>query len=90
MNPITYRIIRRLIKVRFISLGNLIIDREAFKELIQNDCTADALTKEVRTLIEDQNTRSRMLSDYAEIRTALGGKGASAAVAKAMIKELRA
>ena len=88
-NPVTYWIARKIIKIRYISLGNLIIDRLGFKEFIQDECNSDALVKEIRELIENQERRSRMLADYADIREALGGKGASSAVAKAMIEELR-
>ena len=88
-NPITYRIAKKIIKIKYISLGNLIIDRLAFKEFIQDDCNADALVAEIRQLIENQERRTKMLSDYAEIRNALGGSGASSAVAKAMIEELK-
>lgn len=85
---ITYAIARKIVKVKFISLGNLIIDRQAFKEFIQEDCNAGNLVAEVRALIEDGAYRRKMLSEYDCIRKALGGKGASAAVAKAMIEEL--
>ena len=87
-NPITYWIAKKIVKIRYISLGNLIVDRLAFKEYIQNDCNADALVTEIRDLIENQERRSAMLSEYADIRSLLGGTGASAAVAKAMIEEL--
>ena len=87
---ITYAIARKIVKVKFISLGNLIIDRQAFKEFIQEDCNAGNLVAEVRALIEDSGYRQKMLSDYRCIREALGGRGASAAVAKAMIDELSA
>ena len=87
-NPVTYWIARKIVKIRYISLGNLIVDRLAFKEYIQNDCNADALVTEIRDLIENQERRSAMLSEYADIRSLLGGTGASAAVAKAMIEEL--
>jgi len=88
-NPITYWLARKIVKVKYISLGNLIIDKLAFKEFIQDDCNPDALVKEVRELIENQSRRSDMLSDYADIRTALGNSGASAEVAKAMLDELK-
>ena len=88
-NPITYWIAKKIIKIRYISLGNLIVDRLAFKEYIQNDCNADALVTEIRDLIENQERRSAMLAEYADIRSLLGGTGASAAVAKAMIEELK-
>ena len=88
-NPLTYWIARKIVKIRYISLGNLIVNRLAFKEFIQDDCNADALVKEIRALIEDTDYRQHMLDEYAAIRTELGGSGASAAVAKAMIEELK-
>ena len=81
--------LRVLDHIQFISLGNLILDRLAFRELIQYDYTADAATKEIRRLVEDTPYRQRMLSDYAEIRNRLGGAGASREVARAMIRELQ-
>jgi lipid-A-disaccharide synthase len=87
-NPLTYRIARMIVKIKYISLGNLIVDRLAFKEFIQDECNADALVTEIRELIEDKERREKMLCDYADIRNALGGTGASAAVAKAMIEAL--
>jgi len=87
-NPITYWIARKIIKIKYISLGNLIIDKLAFNEFIQNDCNADALVNEIRALIENPERRERMLDDYADIRNMLGGTGASASVAKAMLDEL--
>ena len=88
-NPITYWIAKKIVKIRYISLGNLIVDRLAFKEFIQDDCNPDALVKEIRALIEDTDYRQHMLDEYAAIRSELGGSGASAAVAKAMIEELK-
>jgi lipid-A-disaccharide synthase len=88
-NPVTYWIAKKIVKIRYISLGNLIVDRLAFKEFIQDDCNADALVTEVRDLIENQERRQKMLDDYADIRATLGGAGASSAVAKAMIAELK-
>ena len=89
-NPLTYRIAKKIVKIKYISLGNLIIDRLAFKEFIQDECNSDALVAEIRELIENQERKTKMLADYADIRNALGGTGASSAVAKAMIKELKA
>ena len=89
-NPLTYRIAKKIVKIKYISLGNLIIDRLAFKEFIQDECNSDALVSEIRELIENQERKTKMLADYADIRNALGGTGASSAVAKAMIEELKA
>ena len=87
-NPITYWLAKKIIKVKYISLGNLIVDRLAFKEFIQHECNPDALVTEIRALIEDKDYRNHMLAEYADIRKALGGTGASAAVAKAMIEDI--
>lgn len=87
-NPLTFLIAKRIVKIKYISLGNLIIDRLAFKEFIQDDCNPDALVAEVRELLENQAYRQKMLDDYAQIGSALGGSGASSAVAKAMLEEL--
>ena len=89
-NPLTYWVAKKIVKIRYISLGNLIVDKLAFKEFIQQDCNSDALTAEIRDLIENDSRRQKMLDEYAEIREALGGSGASAAVAKAMLDELQA
>lgn len=88
-NPITYQIALKIVKIKYISLGNLIIDRLAFKEFIQADCNPEALVTEIRDLIENPDRKEKMLSDYADIRSELGGSGASAAVAKAMIDEMK-
>ena len=88
-NPVTYWIAKRIVKIRYISLGNLIVDRLAFKEFIQDDCNADALVAEIRDLIENSVRREKMMSEYAEIRSLLGDRGASHAVARAMIEELQ-
>ena len=88
-NPLTYWLARKIIKVKYISLGNLIVDRLAFKEFIQDDCNADKLVAEIRELIENPERRQKMMDEYAEIRTALGGTGASEAVARAMTEELK-
>ena len=74
--------------IKYISLGNLILDKQAFRELIQDDYTPQAVTAEIRRLIEDLPYREAMLADYKEIRHRLGGGGASRAVAKAMVEEL--
>lgn len=91
-SPVTVWAARHVLRVmdhiKFISLGNLCIDRPAFRELVQEAFTAEAVTAEVTRLVEDAGYRERMLADYADIRQSLGGGGASRAVARAMIEEL--
>ena len=86
---LTYLVGRIILKIKYISLANLVIDRAAFKELLQNYLTGENLVTEVRRILEDGNYRARMAADYAEVRAKLGGAGASDAVADAMVAELR-
>lgn len=86
---INFAIAKQIIKINFISLGNLILGRTCFRELIQDFFTAENVVNEVRRLIEDNEYRTTMLSGYEEIRNSLGGRGASEAVADAMISELK-
>ncbi len=83
-------IARRLVDIRFISLVNLIMDREVVRELIQSDLTVEALTQELGALLREGPERVRMLSDFEALRVKLGGPGASAAVASEVWKSLRA
>jgi lipid-A-disaccharide synthase len=86
---LTYLVGRIILKIKYISLANLVIDRAAFKELLQNYLTGENLVMEIRRILEDGNYRARMATDYAEVRAKLGGAGASDAVADAMVAELR-
>ena len=91
-SPLTAVVARYLFRIeeriKYISLGNLCIDRLAFKELVQEKFTADNVCEELHRLILDPGYRAGMLSDYAEIRESLGSTGASRAVARAMINSL--
>ena len=91
-SPLTYFIGKDLLRVmdhiKFISLGNLCLDRLAFKEFIQKDFTSDAILNETRRIIEDEEYRSGMIQDYADIRESLGGAGASRRVARRMVSIL--
>lgn len=88
-NRLSYRIARRLIKVRFISLVNLIMDREVVKELIQNDLTEENLVKELKRLLEDGKKQRRLLEDLDTLRDRLGNSGASEKAAEAIINMIK-
>ncbi len=88
-NEISYRIAKAFVKLKYISLANLIMDAQLFKELIQHDCTPKLIMKELDRLLNDRAYREKMFADYAAVREVLGGKGASEKVAAAMIGELQ-
>lgn len=91
-SALTYFVAKNIIKVgdhvKFISLANLIAGKGIFKELIQDDFTADAVVSELKRLTGDDAYRTEMLEAYSEVREALGGSGASASVAAAMVNHL--
>lgn len=63
-NPITYQLAKNLVKVKYISLVNLILDRPAVKELIQDDCTVPNLRHALNNIIRDQKTIAAIKADY--------------------------
>ena len=85
---ISYVIAKQLIKVKYISLVNLIMDKEIVRELIQDDLNEQNLKLELDKLLRPE-TRNKLLSDYAELKTKLGGSGASQKTAELMIKYLK-
>ena len=88
-NKISYIIARQLAKVRFISLVNLIMDREVVKELIQNDLTANNVTNELRSLLASSKRQKKLLEDYEELKAVLGNAGASDKAAEVIISNVK-
>jgi lipid-A-disaccharide synthase len=83
---ISYQIGKRLIKVKYISLVNLIMDKPVVRELIQNDLTPENLKKELADLLFNPVRTAQLEEDYAELRKKLGEGGhASANAAKSII-----
>jgi lipid-A-disaccharide synthase len=80
-SPISYAIGRRLVKVKYISLVNLILDKVLVKELIQKDCNPAVLALEMEQLLYNQTHRKQLQSGYQALREKLGGAGASARAA---------
>lgn len=87
-SPISYQIARRVIRVKYISLVNLILDRPVVRELIQHDFTAQNLKDELQKLLHDPDYRRNMVSALDELRDILGGPGASANTARLMTDRL--
>ncbi len=82
---ISYEIAKRLVKnIRFVSLVNLILDREVVTELIQNDFNAKKLVEETTKILNELH-RNKVFKDYEELKTILGEGGASAKMAHSVI-----
>ncbi len=87
-SELSYRIAKQLIKVKYISLVNLIMDKEIVRELIQSECNPVLIRQEVMRLIGDEPYRKSMLDAYDQLEIVLGGVGASKKVAQSLLKTI--
>lgn len=87
-SPISYVIAKKLIKIKYISLVNLIMDREVVVELIQSECNEKRIREELNLIIEGGTRRQGVLESYQELRNILGGGGASKQVARSLLKTI--
>lgn len=87
-NKISYLIAKNLIKVKYISLVNLIMDKPVLKELIQNDLTPENVEKELKYLLSNHKKQRQLLDDYEELRCRLGNAGASNNAAAIIVNDL--
>jgi lipid-A-disaccharide synthase len=88
-SALSYQIAKRLVKIKYISLVNLIMDREVVKELIQDDCTSAQISVELTRILPGGESRSQMEKDFKELRQLLGGGGASKKVAQSLLKTIQ-
>jgi len=85
---LSYQIGKRLVKhIKYISLVNLIMDKEVVTELIQNDCNTNRLNNELQKILDDYE-RTTFFISYYELEKKLGGKGASKKVAQLIYNSL--
>lgn len=82
---ISYQIAKRLIKVKYISLVNLIMDKLVVKELIQDELTPANLQKELNELLHNPARQQQLKADYAALKQLLGKGGHASAKAAASI-----
>lgn len=89
-SAISYLIAKRLLKVKYISLVNLIMDKPIVKELIQGEMNAENISKELTRLLADAETIIRIRGDYAALKKLLGdGGNASEKAAKSIVRFTR-
>lgn len=85
---VSYQIAKRIITLKYISLVNLIMDKEVVTELIQDDCNPKRIRQELAKILEPEN-RKRLLATYDELEEKLGRKGAAEKTAKLIVSEMR-
>lgn len=86
---VTFHLLKRIISIKYICMVNLILDRLVVQELVEGDLNERRMISELSALLEPDNRR-RILADYDELESRLGGEGASERVAELMIEDLNA
>ena len=87
--PLTYRLARWLIRVKWIGLVNLVAGRTIVPELIQDEATAERLSLEGRRLLNDRQAYNDMKQGLRQVRQSLGEPGASVRAAQVVLAECR-
>ena len=87
---IAYRLGKMLLNIKYISLVNLVVDRFIVKELIQQYCNVENISKELDLILNDEAYRFNMLKNYEDLNAHLGGAGASARFAKMIYADIQA
>ncbi|MCI4442092.1 MAG: lipid-A-disaccharide synthase [Lentimicrobium sp.] len=86
-SSISYQIAKRIITLKYISLVNLIMDKEVVTELIQENCNTKRIREELKKIL-DSNYRQVLLHQYDVLEEKLGGIGASQKTAKLIVGDL--
>ncbi|WP_300722987.1 lipid-A-disaccharide synthase [uncultured Alistipes sp.] len=86
---IEYRCMPLFVRCRWISLVNLNLQREAVAEILQSDLDITRAERELRAILPGGAKRARMEADFRELRTVIGGPGASERIARRMVEELK-
>lgn len=84
----SYAIAKKLIRVPFISLVNLIMDKEVVRELIQDELNESQLVSELGAILKNGPGRETQLEDYSKLKMLVGGKGASERAGALMVNYL--
>lgn len=85
LNQLSYKVLKRWLTIEFISLVNIIANREVVKELLQDEVTEDNLVVELEKLLDDDNVRRKQLKGLKSVSDQLGDSGASLSTAKAIV-----
>jgi lipid-A-disaccharide synthase len=82
----TYEIARRIVRVKFLAMPNLLANEAIFPEFIQRDATAENLAQAALALLNDPARRASVKTKLAQVVASLGGPGASGRAAEAILK----
>lgn len=82
---LSYQIGKRVVKVKYISLVNLIMDKLVVKEFIQHDMNAENLRRELNELLHNSDRKEKIKKDYASLKSILSEEGNASAKAATFI-----
>lgn len=85
---LTYKMYSKLLKIPFVSLPNLICNREIVKELLMHYCTVDNVSRQLSEILPGTQGNERMRRDYRDMRRILGDSQAAANTARSIISDL--
>lgn len=88
MNELSYRIGKMIVKLDYISLVNLILDKPCVTELIQGDFTAERIKQELNAILYDEGTKARIKTQYADLHAQIGLSHPSVEVANYVWKSI--
>ena len=88
--PKLYEWLRPIVlKIPYISLVNINLGRECVREIVVNKIDVEAVSEELRSILEGGSARAKMLEDFAELQAMMGGEGSSQRTAKDIVKTLK-
>ena len=88
--PKIYEWLRPIVlKIPYISLVNINLGRECVREIVVNKIDVEAVSEELRSILEGGSKRAKMLEEFAELQAMMGGEGSSHRVAKDIVKSLK-
>ena len=88
--PKLYEWLRPIVlKIPYISLVNINLGRECVREIVVNKIDVEAVSEELRSILEGGSKRAKMLADFAELQEMMGGEGSSQRTAKDIVKTLK-
>ena len=85
---LTYELAKRLVKIPYIGLVNIVAGRKIVEELIQHDATAEKIAAEIEKICANPNAYAQMTNDLAQVKSSLGHAGASQRAARVVLEIL--
>lgn len=88
-SKLAYDIMKRLLKVNYVTLPNLIVSRPIIPEMLLHECTVDNVADRLAAILPDRAPREEMLNGYEAMRQTLGRSQAAVATAREIIADLK-